>query len=73
MPFAIARSAAAERQPGTGEDEESTEELAARLKRIQAAASFAEGDVDSDTDSEQVLYDAPVVSPLISNMLKICP
>ena len=39
---------------GLGEGGEATDELAARLQRIEAAASHAEGDVDSDSDSEQV-------------------
>ncbi len=41
-----------------GEDGEATDELAARLQRIQAAASYAEGDMDSDSDTEQVSSDA---------------
>ena len=42
------------------EDSESTEELAARLQRIQAAASYAEG-YDSDADAEQARATWPPV------------
>ncbi len=60
MDDAIARPSSPEQHLATdaGEDGEATDELAARLQRIQAAASYAEGDVDSDSDTEQVGSDA---------------
>ena len=50
------------------EDGESVEELAARLQRIQAAASYAEGDVESDADAEQARI-PPIVVQRITELM----